>query len=149
MCTRQEVKEEVIKALTDNNSQRNTNLDNKLHKLKMEIFDNTSDLISRIKTTPETRAILDQMRENCTKTTTEYNIITTKMQDDLKHIRQYMVEDKVWKKDFSKEMTLRLEEKADQKELDEMKTVIEKLKQFRWQTLAILGVAWALFEKFF
>jgi hypothetical protein len=154
---------ELNKALQDNNQKRNNNLDEKLQALKLEIFEKVDGSINaRIKhnvPAPETLKMLEIMKDNCSVTSNKYNTTQQLMQEDLKQIRIYMAEDKVWKKEFSQSVIDRLKEKADQKDIDakdiaikkdieDMEAVIEKLKQFRWQTLAIVGVAWALFEKF-
>lgn len=108
MCTRQDVKEEIVNALSNNNNERNAKLDEKLQSLKLDIFEKVDESINKRlqhnTTAPETRKIFEQIKENCSNTTQKYNLTQQLMQEDLKHILKYIEEDASWKKDFSSDL---------------------------------------------
>lgn len=136
MCTVRQLNE----AFKNNNIKRDKNLDDKLLNLKEEIVVHLQREIADIpahKTSPETRAIFNEMKDNCSKTTNIYNLNQKLMQRDIEEIKQYIIEDKLWKE--------KTWEKIDKKfvskdEFQPIKDKVNKLIGFLWALLITCGV---------
>ena len=136
ICTLKELNE----AFRNNNIKRDKNLDDKLLNLKEEIVVHLQKEIADIpahKTSPETRAIFNEMKDNCSKTTNIYNLNQKLMQRDIEEIKQYIIEDKLWKE--------KTWEKIDKKfvskdEFQPIKDKVNKLIGFLWALLITCGV---------
>ena len=136
MCTVRQLNE----AFKNNNIKRDKNLDDKLLNLKEEIVVHLQKEIADIpahKTSPETRAIFNEMKDNCSKTTNIYNLNQKLMQRDIEEIKQYIIEDKLWKE--------KTWEKIDKKfvskdEFQPIKDKVNKLIGFLWALLITCGV---------
>ena len=60
--------------------------------VKAQIKPHTSSL--------ETKNLINDIKENCTKTTGSFHLNQTMMQKDIKQILKLIEEDKIWKKEF-------------------------------------------------
>lgn len=75
MCTREEVRIEIDKALSNNNQIRNMNLENQLNKLSEKILDNIKQ------TAPDTTKAIEGIKTECAARGTSIALSNQKMAD--------------------------------------------------------------------
>ena len=136
MCTVRQLNE----AFKNNNIKRDKNLDDKLLNLKEEIVVHLQREIADIpahKTSPETRAIFNEMKDNCSKTTHLYNLNQKLMQRDIEDIKKYMAIDIKWKEGTWEKIDKKFVSKD---EFQPIKDKVNKLIGFLWALLITCGV---------
>jgi phenylalanyl-tRNA synthetase alpha subunit len=141
MCTTQQLKTEISQALKVNSTQRDKNLDEKLHSLKVEIFEKVDQSINsrieHLKMSPQTANEIKSLQQNCQKVSTEYNLIQKLMQRDIEDIKRYIQEDKQWKEDAWEKLDGKFVEKD---EFTPVKDRVNKLVGFIWALLIGCGL---------
>ena len=80
MCTKEEVRIEVKKALIENNKLRDLNLDNKLGKLSENIFAHIQKVLAHNTTAPSTQRELDCIKRECVARGTSIALTNQKME---------------------------------------------------------------------
>lgn len=148
MCT----KEEVQEALEENNKKRDKNLDNKLLKLRDDVFAHTSKLMEH--TSPETKELINNFETNCLLNRGQFSETNIKMQNDIGNILKAIKEDKIWKRDFEKRVETNYAKKHEvvslQTEVHKNTLEVEKQKKFMWQittAVSVLIFLWQVFGK--
>lgn len=81
MCSREEVRVEVEKALAKNNELRNINLENQLGKLSEKIFTHIQKVLKHNKTAPETKQAIEGIKSECVARGTSIALTNQKMAD--------------------------------------------------------------------
>lgn len=123
---------EVESALKKNDIDRNNNLEKKLFETKEAIVIHINKRINEIpihQTSPETRAVLNAIKENCNTTSNRYHLIQELMQRDIKEIKEYIKEDKEWKENTWNKIENKFLTKT---EFSPYKTRIDKLIGALW-----------------
>lgn len=80
LCSREEVRAEVEKALLKNNELRDSNLLNKLSENNEKIFNHINSVLRHNTTAPSTKKELDCIKEECVKRGTSIALTNQKME---------------------------------------------------------------------
>lgn len=81
MCSREEVREEVEKALTKNNEYRDSQFDLKMSKNNEKIFTHIQKVLAHNQTAPETKKELECIKKECVARGTSIALTNQKMED--------------------------------------------------------------------
>lgn len=81
MCTREEVRLEIERALKKNNETRDAQFINKLEKNNQKIFEHINKVVAHNTTAPETKREIDILKKDCSTRDTTTALIKQKMDE--------------------------------------------------------------------
>lgn len=93
MCTREEVRIEIERALKKNNETRDAQFINKLEKNNQKIFEHINKVVAHNTTAPDTKREIDALKKDCSTRDTTTALIKQKMDEIEKKVNS--IEDKL------------------------------------------------------
>lgn len=81
MCTREETRLEIERALKKNNETRDAQFDNKLSKNNQKIFEHINKVVAHNTTAPDTKREIEALKKGCNTRDTTTALIKQKMED--------------------------------------------------------------------